>query len=78
MELMPMTTVDGQALSTLLQMAQEPILLVSEEYIILDVNHALEDKLILKKNLLIGASLTNFCSKEDLKKISKSNLKKLP
>ncbi|WP_082651581.1 ATP-binding protein [Legionella jamestowniensis] len=77
MELMPMTTVDGQALSTLLQMAQEPILLVSEEYIILDVNHALEDKLILKKNLLIGASLTNFCSKEDLKKISKSNLKKI-
>ncbi|ASQ46181.1 ATP-binding protein [Legionella clemsonensis] len=72
-----MTTVDGQALSTILQMAQEPILLVSEEYIILDVNNALTDKLRLKKNLLVGTSLTNFCSKEDLEQTSKSHLKQI-
>ncbi|BCA95171.1 hypothetical protein TUM19329_15320 [Legionella antarctica] len=70
---MQLTTLDGQAFSMLLHMAQEPILAVSEEYIVLDINQSAEKKLSLKKNLIVGTSLTHLCSNNELKKIGKAN-----
>lgn len=69
-----MTTVDGHALSTIMQMAQEPIIIVSENYIIIDINRCTENTLRIKKNQMIGTSLKDHCPIKELKKLANTHL----
>lgn len=69
-----MTIIHQQALSTILRMAQEPIIVVSEFFIITDINHCAEKKLTITKNQIVGNSLTNYCSLNELNKLTSTNL----
>ena len=60
-----MAILDGHALSMLIQLSQEPIILASEDYTVLDINNCAEKILNLKKNHIIGTSLTHYCSNND-------------
>ncbi|QMT59178.1 ATP-binding protein [Legionella sp. PC997] len=72
-----MIAIDKQALSTILQMAQEPIITVSEHYLISDINLCAEHKFPIKKNQIIGTFLTSYCSNDDLNKLTHASLEQI-
>jgi len=69
-----MTTIDGHALSAILQMANEPIILVTHNYLIQHINKSAEKLLSVKPNELINTLLSSMCTKEDLNKLVSTKL----
>ncbi|MBL7479559.1 ATP-binding protein [Legionella bononiensis] len=72
-----MTILDGHALSMLLHIIQEPLLVLSEEYRVLDINQSAEHKLNIKKTNILGSSLTQICSIHELQKCSSTQLNQI-
>lgn len=72
-----MTILDEQALSTIIQMAQDPILILSEEFMVLDLNQGVEKILNNEKKQIVGTYLTQFCSAEELKQLVSTQLKQI-
>lgn len=72
-----MTTLDEHALSMLLHITQEPLLVLSKEYIVLNINLCAEQKLNIKKKNIIGTSLTKLCSIHELQKCVTTQLNQI-
>lgn len=70
-----MITLDRQALSMILHMAQEPIIVVSEQFIITEMNHCAEKA--FKKNQLLNSPLSRFCSVEEQNKLTSHTLEQI-
>ncbi|KTC87246.1 response regulator [Legionella drozanskii] len=69
-----MTSIDEQALTMLIQMVQKSILLVNSDYTIQNLNSAAEQQLALAKNKVIGTSLKELCTQEELDQLTTTGL----